>query len=73
MGIFFLKGQNFFFFKLPFIKTNIICFSKVTTSTNHAEKIMTYFVSVHPGGTHAEISTTTKKIGGKNKKVAILT
>ena len=50
-----------------FIKTKIMCFKNVTAPTNRVKKIITYFLIVHPRGTHAEISTTTMKIGGENK------
>ncbi len=48
-------------------------FKNVTTPTNREKKIITYFLIVHPRGTHAENSTTTMKIGGENKNVTILT
>ena len=50
-----------------------MCFKNVIAPTNREKKIITYFLIVHPRGTHAENSTTTMKIGGENKNVTILT
>ncbi len=49
-----------------------MCFKNVIAPTNREKKIITYFLIVHPRGTHAENSTTTMKIGRENKNVKIL-
>ncbi len=71
-GAFFCqRSENFFFLKLFFIKTKIMFFLKVNAPTNR-EKNITYFLIVHPQGTHVENSTITMKIGGENRTVIIL-
>ena len=73
-GTFFSQRSDIFFLlKLLFIKTERMCFKNVIAPTNREKKIITYFLIVHPRGTHAENSTTTMKIGGGNKNVTILT
>ena len=65
-GTFFSQRSDIFFLlKLLFIKTERMCFKNVIAPTNREKKIITYFLIVHPRGTHAEISQTTKKIGGE--------
>ncbi len=66
-GAFFSQRSDIFFLlKLLFIKTERMCFKNVIAPTNREKKIITYFLIVHPRGTHAEISQTTKKICGEN-------